>query len=70
MLEKLAVAIGYAKAPRATFITRHPKAGLTALAVSRGLRESRTARRVAGGLIAVGALSVVLPGLAVWALRR
>lgn len=70
MLKQLAIAVGYAKAPKATFVMRHPKAGVAALAVAQGLRESPTARKVAAGLFSLGVLAVALPTLAVWALRR
>ena len=70
LVKKLAVAVGYAKAPRATFMLRHPRTGTAAVALSRVLRESPTARRVAAGLVGVGAAAVALPALAVWALRR
>jgi hypothetical protein len=70
MVKQLALLLGYAKAPKATFVMRHPKAGVAALAVTQGLRESPTARKVAAGLFGLGALSVALPTLAVWALRR
>ncbi|HEV8242205.1 MAG TPA: hypothetical protein VGS57_22755 [Thermoanaerobaculia bacterium] len=70
MLKKIALAVGYAKAPKATFVMRHPKAGVAALAVAQGLRESPTARKVVFGLFGLGALTVALPTLAVWALRR
>jgi hypothetical protein len=70
MIGKLAVAIGYAKAPRATFMIRHPKQAVTAMAVARGLRESRTARRVVGGLVGLGAASVAIPVAIVSLLRR
>jgi hypothetical protein len=70
MLGKLAVALGYAKAPRATFLVRHPKAGVVAFAATQALRESRSARRIAGTLFGLGAASVAIPALAVWMLRR
>jgi hypothetical protein len=70
MLKKLAVMVGYAKAPRTTFVVRHPKVGIATLAVAQGLRESRTARKVAGTLFGLGAASVALPTLAVWLIRR
>jgi hypothetical protein len=70
MLKQLATGIAYAKAPRTTFVLRHPKVGVAAWAVTRGLRESPTARKVAGTLVGIGALTVALPTLAVWALRR
>ena len=55
MLKKLALAVGYAKAPKATFVMRHPKAGMAALAVAQGLRESPTVRKVAAGVFGLGA---------------
>ena len=70
MLKNLAVLIGYAKAPRTTFVVRHPKAGIATLAVAQGLKESKTARKVVGTLFGLGAASVALPTLAVWLLRR
>jgi hypothetical protein len=70
MLGRLALLVGYAKAPAATFVMRHPRTGATALALGMGLRESRTVRRVAAGLVGIGALGVALPTLAIWALRR
>ena len=70
MVKKLAVAVGYAKAPKATFVIRHPKAGMAAVTLSHVLRESKTARKVAGGLVGLGALAVALPTLAVWAIRK
>jgi hypothetical protein len=70
MIGKLAVMLGYLEAPRATFLVRHPEAGVVALAATRALRESRSARRIAGTLFGLGAASVALPALAVWLLRR
>lgn len=70
MVGKLALLVGYAKAPRATFVVRHPKAGIATLAATQALRESRTVRRVAGTLFGLGAASVALPTLAVWLMRR
>jgi hypothetical protein len=70
MLKELAVAAAYVKAPRLTLVARHPKTGVAALAVAQGLKEIRTARRVVGGLIGLGAASVALPALAILLLRR
>ena len=70
MVKQLAVAVGYAKAPRATFMLRHPKAGTAAVALTQVMRESPTARKVAIGLVGLGAVAVALPTLAIWALRR
>ena len=74
MLRKIATAVGYAKAPRATFIAKHPKRGLVALGAVKGWKHSRTVRRSAKGLVGLGfglgALSVALPVLGARALRR
>jgi hypothetical protein len=70
MLKNLALLVGYAKAPRVTFVARHPRAGIATLAVVQGLRESRTARKVAGTLFGLGAASVALPVAAFWLIRR
>lgn len=60
MLRKLATMVGYAKAPKATYVLRHPKKGLTALAVAKGMK-THTGRRVATGVLGVGALAVAVP---------
>jgi len=70
MVKKLAVAVGYARSPKATFVLRHPKAGTAVVAFTQVMRESPTARKVAAGLVGLGAVAVALPTLAVWALRR
>lgn len=70
MLKQIAVAAAYAKAPRATLVVRHPRAGVAALAVAQGLKESRTARRVVAGLVGLGAASVAVPALMLYLLRR
>jgi hypothetical protein len=70
MVKGLLTLVAYAKAPKATFVLRHPRAGMASVALAQGLRESPTARRVAAGLVGLGALGVALPTLAIWALRR
>jgi hypothetical protein len=70
MAKQLAIALGYLRAPRATFMLRHPKAGAATFAFTQALRESRTARRLTLGLVGLGAAAVALPALAVWAVRR
>ena len=70
MVKQLALAVGYAKAPKATFMLRHPKAGTAAVALVQVMRESPTARKVAAGLVGLGAVAVALPTLTIWALRR
>ncbi len=74
MLARLATAVAYGKAPRATFVmrqlVRRPKTTTTALVLAIGLRESPTLRKLAGGLLGLAALGVTLPILAVWRLRR
>ena len=70
MLKQLALAAAYAKAPKTTLLVRHPRQAVVALAVAQGLKESRTARRVVGGLVGLGAAAVALPALAVLMLRR
>lgn len=68
MLRKLATMVGYAKAPKATFVLRHPKQGLTALAVAKGLK-TRPARRVATGVLGIGAAALAVP-LGLYLLNR
>ena len=74
MVGRLATVFAYAKAPRATFVirqlARRPRTTATALVLAVGLRESPTLRKLAGGLLGLGALGVALPALAVWAARR
>jgi hypothetical protein len=70
MLKQIALGVAYAKAPKATLLARHPKKAVMALAVTQGLKESRTARRVVGGLVGLGAASVALPALAILLLKR
>ena len=60
MLRKLATVMGYAKAPKATYVLRHPKKGVAAWAAYRGAR-THTGRRVTSGLLGVAALGVAVP---------
>ena len=69
MVKNVALALGYARAPRATFMLRHPKAGTAAYAISHVLRESSTARKLTAGLVGLGAAAVALPAMAVLAVR-
>lgn len=64
MLRKLATMVGYAKAPKATFVMRHPIQGTKALIAAKGAKK--LARTRAG--VALGAL-VALP-VAALAVRR
>ncbi|HVS02314.1 MAG TPA: hypothetical protein VMT16_06050 [Thermoanaerobaculia bacterium] len=66
MLKQLGILYAYSKAPRTTFVTRHPRAALTAIAVRKGLEESRTLRRVTAGLVGLGAASVAIPAAALF----
>lgn len=60
MMRRLATMVGYAKAPKATYVLRHPKKGLTALAVAKGVRHTR-AGKLATGVLGLGALAVAVP---------
>lgn len=68
MLRKLAMMTGYAKAPKATYVLRHPKKGLAAMAAAKGLK-SRTGRRVASGVVGAGALALAVP-LGIYLMNR
>lgn len=57
MLRKVATLVGYNKAPKATYVLRHPKKGLAALAAARAARHSSTARRA----MTLGAAAVAVP---------
>ena len=70
MLKRIAIALGYAKAPKAMFLARHPRTGLTALLFGKGLRRSKSVRRVSGGLVGLGALAALLPAMGALLLRR
>ena len=74
MIARLATAVAYGKAPRATFVrrqlVRRPRTTATAVVLAVGLRESPTLRKMAGGLLGLAALGVALPAIAVWRLRR
>lgn len=60
MLRKMATVIGYAKAPRATYVLRNPRKGLAAWAAYRGAK-THTGRRVVSGVLGVAALGVAVP---------
>lgn len=49
MLKRIATMVGYAKAPRATFVAKHPVKGTKALLAAKGARGLFTTR--AGALI-------------------
>ena len=74
MLARIATVVAYAKAPRTAFLihqlAKRPKATATALVLASGLRESSTLRKVAGGLVGLGALGVALPTIGLWAALR
>jgi len=61
MLGKVLTLVGYARAPKATFVMRHPVKGTAAL-----LAAKSTAR---GTKIGLGAAAVALP-IGVWMLAR
>lgn len=64
MLAKLATLIGYKKAPKATFVMRHPVKGTKAFLAARGVKGLVTGRT---GLV-LGAVAAVPLGL--WARAR
>lgn len=55
MLKKIATALGYAKAPKATFVMKHPVKGTKALLVAKGAKGLVTTRAGAmlGAVVAV-----------------
>ncbi len=64
MLAKIATLIGYKKAPKATFVLRHPVKGTKAFLAARGVKGLFTGRT---GL-ALGAVAAIPLGL--WARAR
>lgn len=50
MFKKIATAVGYKKAPMATFLVKHPKAAIASLAVKTGLKKknNHTMAKVVG----------------------
>jgi len=61
MLRRVMTLIGYSKAPKATFVLKHPVKGTAALLAAKG-----TSR---GTKVGLGAAAVALP-LGVWLLAR
>ncbi len=61
MLNRIATMIGYAKAPRATFMVKHPVKGTKAFTAYYGLRSRQTA--------ALAAAALAVP-VGVWLLAR
>lgn len=57
MFRKLATIVGYVKAPRTTFILRHPVKGTKALVAARGIQS--LVKSKAG--VAVGAVAAAVP---------
>jgi hypothetical protein len=64
MIGKLATIVGYKKAPKATFVLRHPVKGTKAYLAARGLKGLVTGR---SGMV-LGAVAAVPVGL--WAYGR
>jgi len=66
MLRKIASFVGYAKAPGATFMVKHPVKGTKALVASKGLKGLVTTRAGAtlGALVAVPVGYLAFKGLA------
>jgi hypothetical protein len=64
MIGKLATMVGYKKAPKATFVLRHPVKGTKAFLAARGLKGLVTGRTG----MALGAIAAVPVGL--WAASR
>lgn len=66
MLRKIASFMGYAKAPKATFMVKHPVKGTRALVASKGLKGLVTTRAGAtlGALVAVPVGYLAFKGLA------
>jgi hypothetical protein len=63
MLGRIATLVGYSKAPRATFVMRHPVKGTRALVAAKGIKGLVTTR--AGAALSAMAL---LP-VGIWAAR-
>lgn len=66
MFRKLATLVGYKKAPKATFMLRHPVKGYHALAAAKGLPGGSGTRRAT---LSLGAAAVVVP-LGIWLIMR
>ncbi len=65
MLGEIATAAGYVKAPRPTFVVKHPVRAMRMARVRRDIRESFTPTRIALGL---GILTAI--PLGIWLGRR
>ena len=59
MLRKIATLVGYSKAPRATFLIRHPVKGAKALVAAKGMKAVAKSRMGA----ALGVLVLVPVGM-------
>lgn len=66
MVKKLITAVGYAKAPKATFMLKHPVAGTKALVAAKGAKALFNTR--AG--VTLGAMVAVPVVLATLGVRR
>jgi hypothetical protein len=65
MLGEIATAAGYVKAPRATFVVKHPVRAMRMARVRRDIRENLTRTRIALGLGILAAIP-----LGIWLGRR
>lgn len=65
MLGRLATVVGYTKAPRTTFMMKHPVKGTKALVAAKGLKGLVTTKAGA----ALGAMVAVPLGLIAWRAR-
>lgn len=62
MIRRIATLIGYTKAPKATFMLKHPVAGARALVAAKGLKALFTTRAgaVLGAMVAIPVALVTL----------
>lgn len=65
MLKKIATLVGYAKAPKTTFVMKHPIRGTKALVAAKGIKGLVTTRAGA----ALGAMVLVPVGLVAFRAR-
>jgi hypothetical protein len=65
MASKIATFVGYKKAPKATFMARHPVKGAKALVAAKGLKALVTTR---AGAVLTGMVAVPI-GLFAWRRR-
>lgn len=65
MLKKIATMIGYAKAPKATFVVKHPVKGTKALLAAKGAKGLLTTRAGAtlGALVALPLTLLAVKGM-------